>query len=303
MKKIVIAGGTGFLGSLLVEHFLAKDAEIHILSRSTYKNSNNIIYHKWDAKTLGEWTRCLEEADLVINLNGKSVDCRYTPTNKKLIYDTRIDSTRIIGQAIVLCRNPPKLWINSSSATIYRHSEDKKMDEYSGEIGDNFSEDVCKKWEAEFEAAVTPLTRKVVLRTGIVMGRNGGPFIPLKTLALLGFGGKQGNGEQFCSWLHQDDFVNAIEFIIRNEDLDGVFNLTVPEPIRNRELMSAFRKAVGRSFGLPMPKAILEVGAIIIRTETELILKSRRVVPKRLLEAGYEFNYTNAEAAFRNLVS
>jgi len=289
MKKIVIAGGTGFLGSSLVDHWKDAEVQIFILTRRRCEDYGNVHYVKWDGKHLGYWTKVLEGADVLINLNGKSVDCRYTQDNKELIYDTRIDATYILGKAVEGCINPPKLWINAASATIYRHAEDKDMDEQAGEIGTGFSVDVCKKWEASFKSFQLKNTRQVIFRIGIVLGEKGGPLKPLLNLAKIGFGGRQGSGKQFFSWIHVNDFVRAFDFIISREDLDGTFNLTGPRPVRNYEMMHQIRRLANRRFGLPMPKWLLEIGAIFIRTETELILKSRRVVPRRLLEEGFEF--------------
>ena len=289
MKKIIIAGGTGFLGQVLTEHWKNTAYQIYILSRQHHLDHDNVHYLKWDGRSIGYWAKYLEGADLMVNLNGKSVDCRYTEKNKQLIYDTRIQATVVLGRAIEACSSPPKLWINAASATIYRHTEDREMDEVNGEIGKGFSVDVCKKWEAAFESFELPQTRKVIFRKGIVLGKQGGPLVPLLNLAKLGFGGKQGNGEQYFSWIHTSDFVRAFDFILERKDLTGIFNLTGPEPIPNKEMMLHIRKLAKRPFGLPMPAWLLEIGAFFIRTETELILKSRRVVPTRLLDAGFSF--------------
>jgi len=289
MRKIIIAGGTGFLGQCLIEHWKNTDTQIYVLSRQHHEDHDNVHYLKWDAKNLGYWAKYFEAADVVINLNGKSVDCRYTTINKQLIYDTRVNATEILGRAIQQCKEAPKLWINAASATIYRHSEDKDMDEEIGELGTGFSVDVCRKWETSFNSFELPSTRKVIFRIGIVMGESGGPLIPLLNLAKIGFGGRQGSGKQYFSWLHTSDFVRAFDFIIKRKDLSGIFNLTGPEPITNSEMMHQIRKLVDRPFGLPMPAWLLEIGAFFIRTETELILKSRKVVPKRLLDEGFEF--------------
>lgn len=302
MRKIVIAGGTGFLGSCLAKHFTNTDDRVIILTRGASGTIGPIEFKQWDGRTLGTWADCLESADVLINLNGKSVDCRYTEKNKKLICATRIDATAVLGQAIQQCKQPPKLWINSASATIYRHSLDKEMDEFTGEIGSGFSVDVCQQWERVFNTFNLSSTRKVIIRTGIVMGKKGGPLRPLKMLAKLGAGGKHGNGNQYFSWLHEDDFVNIIEFIYSNTHLNGVYNVTSPTPIPNQQFMKAMRKAVGMPSGLPLPKWLLEIGAIIMGTETELILKSRRVVPKKLIEAGYQFKFAKIEEALKNLV-
>lgn len=300
MKKIVIAGGTGFLGQSIINLFSDRDAHFTILSREKHPDSGNVHYEKWDGINPGSWTQSLECADVVINLNGKSVDCRYNERNKALIYSTRIDSTKAIGKAILACKHPPALWINSGSATIYRHSLDKEMDE-SGELGAGFSVDVCQKWEAMFNVFTLPHTRKVIIRTGIVLGKNGGPFIPLLNLVRMMMGGRQGDGRQYCSWLHEVDFVRAIEFIINTPFIQGTYNLTSPNPISNSAFMKVFRNSVNRRFGIPLSRLVLEFGALLIGTETELILKSRRVVPQKLLEAGFRFKFAHLDAAVKDI--
>ena len=302
MGKIVIAGGTGFLGNILVQHFAPSGYEMVILTRGENRTIGSTRLVHWDGKTPGPWVYELEHADALINLNGKSVDCRYTQRNKALIFSTRLDSTALLGEAIRRCQEPPGVWLNAASATIYRHSLDKEMDEYTGEIGTGFSVDVCKQWEGVFNQIKTEHTRKVILRTGIVLGKNGGPLVPLLALARLGLGGKQGKGNQYFSWLHEDDFACIVEFLIKRRDQAGPFNITAPQPISNTELMRTLRAAVGISFGIPLPRWLLEFGAVLIRTETELILKSRRVVPKKLLEAGYEFAYPEIKNALETLV-
>jgi uncharacterized protein (TIGR01777 family) len=300
--KMIIAGGTGFLGSALIKYF--RDTyQIYVLTRGISCVKDSIRYLHWDGRTLAEWTQAIDGSDILINLNGKSVDCRYTEENKKLIYSTRLDATSVLGDAIQQATVPPRVWINAASATIYRHSLDKEMDEYSGEIGSGFSVDVCLKWEAAFNKTETPNTRKVIIRTGIVFGKEGGPLKPLKTLAQLGLGGRHGTGDQFFSWLHEDDFVRIVEFLLKNENASGVYNVTSPSPIPNESVMKSLRKGIKVPFGLPQPKWLLEFGARLIGTETELILKSRRVVPRRLLREGYKFNYDNIATAMQDLLS
>jgi len=301
MNKLIIAAGTGFLGQVLTNHFRDKFDEIVILTRGESKTNNNIKHVNWDAKTFSGWEAELENATVLINLAGKSVDCRYTEKNKKEILLSRIQSTKILNKAVLHCKNPPKHWLNSSTATIYRFSLDKQMDEVDGEIGNDFSINVALSWEKSFFKTETPNTLKTALRTSIVLGKNGGAFIPLKTLAKLGFGGKQGKGNQYISWIHQYDFANAVDFILQKE-ITGVINIVSPKPIPNSDFMLKLRKSVGCPFGIPMSVYLLEIGSFFIRTQTELVLKSRNVIPKRLQENGFKFKFENIDNAFKNLL-
>jgi uncharacterized protein (TIGR01777 family) len=302
MNKIVIAAGTGYLGQVLTKYFKSKVNEIVILSRGTHTDFDNVKFIEWDARNLAEWTKGIEGAGALINLTGKSVDCRYNAVNKKAIYDSRLLSTKVLGEAISQCINPPKVWVNASSATIYRHSLDKQMGEISGEIGTGFSVDVCQKWEAVFNEADTPNTRKVIARIGIVLGKQGGASVPLKRIVKCGLGGKMGSGNQYFSWIHEHDFSRAIENLITNNN-EGIYNVTAPTPIRNQELMRLLRRKVGMSFGIRSSEFILEIGAFMMRTETELLLKSRNVIPKRLLDEGFKFKYPELNRAFDDLIS
>ncbi|MEW5676407.1 TIGR01777 family oxidoreductase [Flavobacterium enshiense] len=300
--KIVIAAGTGFLGNVLVKHFQNQSNDIIILTRGKTILKNNIRYIHWNAKTMTGWEKELENADVLINLAGKSVDCRYNVTNKKEILLSRIKSTKILNKAVLQCQNPPKHWLNSSTSTIYRHSEDQQMDEYTGEIGNDFSMNVAQSWEKAFFKTETPNTLKTALRTSIVLGKNGGAFLPLKSLTKIGFGGKQGNGRQFISWIHEKDFAKAVAFIIEKQ-IAGKINLVSPTPVRNNDFMKALRKEMKVPFGAPIGKRMLEFGAKIIGTETELVLKSRNVIPKRLLENGFTFRYADLNKTFKNLLA
>lgn len=301
MKKLIIAAGTGFLGQVLVHHFKDTFEEIVILTRGKYHTTGGIKYVNWNAKTFSGWETELENADVLINLAGKSVDCRYSKENKKEILLSRIESTKILNKAVLKCTTPPKHWLNSSTSTIYRFSLDKQMDEIEGEIGNDFSMNVAQSWEKAFFKTATPKTTKTALRTSIVLGKKGGAFIPLKTLAKLGFGGKQGKGNQFISWIHAADFARAIEFIIQKE-IVGVINIVSPQPIRNTDFMKKLRKSLGVPFGIPIHTFLLKIGSFIIRTETELVLKSRNVIPKRLLDNEFQFKFNNLDLALKNLV-
>ncbi|WP_417939549.1 TIGR01777 family oxidoreductase [Flavobacterium sp. RS13.1] len=301
MKKLIIAAGTGFLGQVLVNHFKNQFDEIVILTRGNSKKIDGIKHVNWNARTFSGWEKELENTTVLINLAGKSVDCRYTKENKKEILLSRIESTKILNKAVLNCKNPPKHWLNSSTATIYRFSLDKEMDERDGEIGNDFSINVALSWEKAFFKTETPNTLKTALRTSIVLGKKEGAFIPLKNLAKLGLGGKQGKGNQFVSWIHEEDFARAVAFIIEKE-MTGVVNVVSPKPIRNANFMHKLRKAIGFPFGIPVNTFLLKIGSFIIRTEAELVLKSRNVIPKRLLENGFEFKFRTIETALQNLL-
>jgi uncharacterized protein (TIGR01777 family) len=241
----------------------------------------------------------VDGADAVVNLAGRTVNCRYTAKHRREIYDSRLLSTRVIGEAIAAARRPPGVWVNSSSATIYRDARDRAMDEATGEIGTGFSVDVCQQWEAAFTGAATPAgVRKVALRTAIAIGAGaGGAFEAFVRVVRLGLGGRMGDGGQFVSWVHVRDFCRAVEFVIGRGDLAGAVNVAAPNPVTNAEFMRVLRRACGRRIGLPAMRWMLEAGAFALRTETELLLKSRRVVPGRLLAAGFEFEFPEVAEA------
>ena len=302
MKKLVIAGGSGFLGKLCQEYFQTRYDQIVVLSRRKDNNHNNIKYVLWDGKNLGDWAEYLDQAHTLINLCGRSVDCRYNTKNKREIINSRVDSTNVLNQAILRCKQPPKIWLNSSTATIYEASYTEPRTEKSKAIGNDFSMNVAKAWEKSFFSVTTPNTRKVALRTSIVFGKNGGAFIPLKKLTKFGFGGKQGSGEQLVSWIHESDFVRALEFIIKSKELAGPINIVAPKTIKNKGLMKTLRANLKIPFGLPISKMMLEIGAFFINTETELVLKSRNVTPKVLIDKGFTFKFSNVDQAIRDLV-
>lgn len=300
--KIVLAGGNGYLGTVLAKYFKDKAGEIIVLSRQPKETDGNVRTVTWDGKTRGKWTAELVNADLVINLCGKNVNCRYTDKNKKEIFDSRLYPTAILGEVTRDLYEPPKLWINITSATIYRHAEDHPQDEETGEIGKGFSVDVCNAWEAEFNKFDTPKTRRVALRMGIVLGASDSVFPRLLNLVKLGMGGKQGNGEQYVSWVHELDAARSIEWLMDHSGLSGVFNCTAPNPIKIGKLMQIIRQTYGMAVGLPAPEWLLNIGAAVIGTETELILKSRWVLPKRLLDSGFKFQFETAETAVEDIL-
>lgn len=310
--RIVIPGGSGQVGNVLARHFHAQGHVVTVLSRHPEPAPAPWQVLPWNGRDLGTWTNAIDGADIVINLAGRNVNCRYTPANRREIMDSRILSTRAIGQAIAQAAKPPALWMNASTATIYRHAMDRAMDESTGELGGHepdapstwrFSIDVATSWEKEFFAAATPGTRKIALRSAMTMSPDrGGIFDTLLRLVRAGLGGKAASGKQFISWIHEIDFVRAIDFLIHHQDLNGCINVCSPYPLPNQEFMRVLRQAWGTSIGLPATRWMLEVGAVFLRTETELILKSRRVVPERLLEAGFQFSFADWRNAAGDLV-
>jgi hypothetical protein len=301
MKRLVIASGSGFLGDALIHYFGSKFDEYIILTRSPHQNENNIKYIQWDAKTIGEWTQYLEGAECVINLCGKSVDCRYNAKNKTLIFSSRLDSTAVLGKAIANCKDAPKVWMNAASATIYRYSEDKIMTETDVEYGEGFSVEVCKAWEKIFNESQTPNTRKINLRISMVMGKRAGVFPVLRKLTKRFLGGKMGSGNQMVSWIHQEDFCRLVEWLINNKNAAGPYNVAAPNPISNDRMMKIFRKELKVPFGLPAYEWMLEIGAFFMRTETELILKSRNVISDRAMKEGFDFKFKTMEECVKNL--
>ncbi len=322
-RRIILAGGSGFLGNALAKHFCERGGEVIVFTRQPRGRCDGVKEIAWDARTLGNWAQFVDGADAVINLAGRSVDCRYNAKNRRDIIASRVDSTCVLGAAIALASKPPRVWLNSSSATIYKHSFDTPMDENGAtgttpEAHDAFSIEVVERWEKALNAecggrraesnqslltSAATRTRKVALRLSLVLGVDGGVFPVLRRLTKSGLGGRLGSGRQFVSWIHVVDFLRAVDWLIEQEDISGAVNLAAPIPLPNAEMMRWFRVACGVPFGLPATEWMLEVGAFFLRTETELILKSRRVVPGRLLAAGFSFQFPELRAALQDLES
>ena len=309
--KVVIPGGSGQVGAILARAFSEDKHEVVILGRSGSSFSKAPSRHcQWDGTTLGPWVQEIDGADVVINLAGRNVSCRYNATNRQEIMESRVQSTQAIGEAIRQSARPPCVWLQSSTATIYAHRYDAPNDEITGILGGNepgvpdtwrFSIAVAQAWEQAATAIETPNTRKVLLRSAMTMSPDrGGVFDVLLGLVRKGLGGTNGDGKQYVSWIHEYDFVRAIKWLIEHE-MEGPVNLSSPEPLPNAEFMATLRRAWGAKIGLPATKWMLELGAIFLQTETELILKSRRVVPGRLLEAGFEFKYPHWKEASTDL--
>lgn len=353
-RKIIITGGTGFIGQALAKYF-GKDNSVIILSRESINPHNNnynkhfitaadgynVTYRRWDGRHIEKhWAEEIDGSHIVINLAGRSVNCRYGEKNKKEIFDSRTDATTAIGEAIRQVTVPPKLWVNAASATIYRHATDRPQDEFTGEISDwkkdnmpysfidhlrwkwkkfiaakrygkssvaykeldyDFSVQVCKRWEKTFFAERTPFTRKVALRTAITLGA-GGVVTPYFNLLRFGLGGRQGSGRQMYSWVHVEDIARTVEWLYEHTELEGIYNCAAPHPVTNNEFMATLRNITGHIIGLPAVGWMLEAGAALIGTETELILKSRWVLPTKLLRTGFSFKYARLEDALKEIV-
>jgi uncharacterized protein (TIGR01777 family) len=309
--KIVIPGGSGQIGAVLARAFRARGDEVIVLSRGGSCLARDVRIVPWDGRTLGAWAREIDGADLVLNLAGRTVNCRYSEKNLREMMDSRVDSTRVVGEAISQAARPPRVWLQSSTATIYAHRFDAANDERTGIIGGREegvprhwvrSVEIATRWEETLFAAPTPATRRVALRSSLTLSPDrGGIFDTLLGLVKKGLGGTCGNGKQWVSWIHERDFVRAVDFLVARDDLEGAVNVCAPNPVSNADFMRDLRGAWGMPIGLPAPAPLLEVGAIFMRTETELILKSRRVVPARLLDAGFQFEYPEWAAAAREL--
>src|SRR5579859_3188794 len=318
--RIVIPGGSGQVGRILAKYFQERGHHVTILTRSPYSAPWQTVHWNGEqpgVEEVGSWTETLNGADVCINLAGRSVNCRYNAENRREIYESRINTTSLLNRVIASLNRPPRLWLNASTATIYRHALDRAMDEATGELGGhefisrtrrapgtwNFSIRVAKDWEAAFFANPTPHTRKIAMRSAIVFSPDPGNSLAiLLNLVRVGLGGTQGNGRQYVSWIHENDYARAVEFLIEREDISGPVNIAAPNPLPNREFMQALRDAWDMPNGIPLPKPLLELGAMFMRTESELVLKSRCVVPARLLAAGFLFEFRNWSEAAEDLV-
>lgn len=304
MKKVVLAGGSGFLGQALAGSLLSDGCEVVIFSRGPSTERSLGRFVPWDGRGLGEWKAELEGADALLNLTGRSVDCRYTKENRKLILNSRVDSTKVLGEAIRGCTDGPKVWLNSSTATLYkdRRGDLAPHDEGSQDFGSGFSVEVAQAWEKALGGAVIESVRKVALRISIVLGKDGGAFPVMRRFAKLGLGGAQGPGSQWMSWLHIDDWVGVTRFLMEKDDLSGAVNLAAPEPVTNSVFMKGMRKCFAPlGIGLPAPSLAVHLGAVFLRTAPELVLKSRKVVSSVLEENGYRFKYPTLASALEDL--
>lgn len=307
--KIVIPGGSGQLGTILARELIAQNHQVIVLSRKSFLAPWPVVL--WDAKNLGGWQASFDNADVVINLAGRSVNCRYSPENRRQILNSRVDSTRVVGKAIANASTPPRVWLQASTATIYSHRFDAPNDDIRGLLGGNepnvpdtwkFSIDVASAWEQAAEELNLPGTRRVLMRAAMTMSPEpDGVFAVLVGLVKRGLGGTNGDGRQYVSWIHEFDFIRSVFWLI-DHDLSGPVNLSSPNPLPNADFMRILRKVARVPIGLPATRWMLELGAIFLKTETELILKSRRVVPSRLLASGFKFQFPVWEQAAEDLM-
>ncbi|MCT8138458.1 TIGR01777 family protein [Anaerobacillus sp. CMMVII] len=301
-KKIVLAGGSGFLGKSLANFLLGKGYQVVILSRNSAPLDGQIKYVQWDGKTLGDWASEIDGSYAVVNFTGKSVNCIYTKKNREEIVSSRLDSVRVLREAILQCKQPPQAFVQAGSLAIFGDTTER-CDE-NAPFGSGFSVDVCKQWETEFfkEALTTP--RQVLLRIGFALGKDGGALEPLKKLVSLNLGGTVGSGKQYISWLHIDDLNNMFLEAIENTSYSGIYNATGPTPITNKEFMKSLRNVMGKGWTPPAPTPFVWLGAyLFMQTEPSLALTGRNCVPKKLVDSGFTFQYTDIEVALKDLIS
>ena len=296
-RTVVLAGASGFIGRYFRARFEKDGWTVRTISRRGSKGAPSAAWGDDDVRL----ARVLDGAELLVNLAGRSVSCRYSDRNKAAILESRVSTTAALGRAIALCRQPPSTWLNASTGTIYRNAVDRPQSERDGEPGTGFSVDVARAWEAELDAAVTPGTRKIPLRIAIVLGRGGGALRPFANLARLGLGGRMGPGTQKFSWIHVEDLYRCVRFLHARKDITGPVNVASPDVVTNRELMRMVRRAYGARFGIPTPAWLLRLGAVLIRTETELVLKSRWVQPEKLLDAGFVYSQPELGRALQQI--
>ena len=300
--SIVLAGGTGTIGRILSTYFLQAGWQVTVLTRKRITDPPaGIRFVLWDAVNTGTWGSELNGATALVNLVGRSVDCRYTARNKAEILNSRVRSTELLGAALSRCPDPPKVWINLSSATVYRHAEDRAMDEETGELGSDFSPQVVLAWEKAFFTQAIPQVRQVAVRCAMVFSEHGGAFPRFRQLVRMGLGGQHGSGKQYVSWVHATDVARFFHWLVDHPEVKGIINLAAPQPVPERVLMRALRERLKPRFHIDVPAWVLPFGALLMRTETELVLKSRRVVPTKALGLGFRFTYPTLDLALDEL--
>jgi len=298
--RIVLAGGSGFIGQSLSSFLLSKNYEVIVLTRAESHHRGAVHNVQWDGKTLDDWLEFANSAFAVVNLTGRSINCRHTPEHRREIIDSRVDSVRVLGQAIARCAQPPKVSVQIAAVGIYGDKGERICDETTAP-GDDFVTKVCEKWETAFESVKAPATRKVLLRLGVVLGPNGGFLGLLGRLTRWFLGGQVGNGRQYLSWIHIADLSRMVLASIENQELTGVFNATSPNPVTNAEFMRELRRALHRPWSPPVPEFAARIGSWLMRTEADLALVSQRCVPKRFQENGFNFEFPTLRQALTNI--
>ncbi|HEX8897071.1 MAG TPA: TIGR01777 family oxidoreductase [Chthoniobacterales bacterium] len=299
-RRVVLAGGTGFLGQTLVKVLLAKGYEVVVLTRGAEREGDGIRFLHWDGRTLGQWSQSIDSAKALVNLTGRSVNCRHTPKHRREIMDSRVNSVRVLGEAVSRCNQPPEVWVQASSLAIYGDPGDRWCDEDAPQA-DGFSEEVCKRWEGEFARNEARGMRKVVMRIGIVLDADAGALPVLAWLTRFFLGGRVGSGKQYVSWIHVADLTRMFVEAIERPDIAGVFNVTGPNPVTNAEFMRELRHALHRPWSPPVPIWATHFGAFLMRTEPTLALTGRRCRPKRFLESGFHFEFPELRGALDDL--
>ena len=297
---IILAGGSGFLGEALADALLERNCDVVVLSRRATRDAGRVHQIHWDGRTLGDWAQAIDGAKAIVNLTGRSVNCRHTPENRREIMESRVNSVRILGEAVARSSRPPEVWVQASSLAIYGDPGDRWCDENTAHAR-GFSEEVCRRWEGELEKIAAPGLRKVVMRIGIVLDADKGALPVLARLTRFFLGGRVGHGRQYISWIHVSDLARIFVEAIERGDLSGVFNATGPNPATNAEFMRDLRRVLHRPWSPPVPAWATRVGAFLMRTEPSLALTGRRCCPKRFLESGFQFEFPELRGALADL--
>ena len=300
MKRIILVGGSGFVGQALAPVLAGKGYNVVVLGRGAAHRKDGVDYLQWDGKTVGDWARSIDGAEAIVNLTGKNINCRHTPENRREILRSRVDSVRVLGEAIASCAVPPRAFVQTSGVGYYGDTGDRVADE-SAPLGNDFPAEVCRQWEGAFDALELPSTRKVMLRLGVVLGRDGGALPLLEKLTRWFLGGAVGNGRQFISWIHVADVVRMFVSAIEDHELTGIFNATGPAAVTNSEFMRELRRALHRPWSPPVPVPFARAGAWLMGSDGSLALLSSRCVPRRFLEHEFQFQFPILREAFANL--
>ena len=300
-ERVILAGGSGLIGHSLVPLLLSEGYEVVILTRTPFSTENGLIAAGWDGRTLGDWVRHLNNAAAVVNLTGHSINCRHTAENRRLIVASRVDSVRVLGEAIARSAQPPAAFVQAAGIGLYGDAGDRWCDE-SAPPGTDFVAEVCERWETAFADVATPKTRKVLLRLGVVLSPAGGFLKMLSRLTRLFLGGQIGNGEQFISWIHMADLTHMFQVAIEMPEITGVYNACSPNPVANAEFMRDLRRTLHRPWSPPVPKFAARIGSWLMGTEASLAFLSQRAVPRHFLEQDFGFDFPELRSALCNLL-